>query len=308
MQPTKFFSDLATRMLGFIGKKFDELKEAYTKPQTVEVKVDVGSSTKDFRAAAESLKSLVAGMESWGSDAEKAAKGMACAEEYFVVMAKALKDTQKAMEKFATSTPSALSTDTKNALLSVVKAIQEMDRNIGRTLSNNSAGKAAETLLKSILEEVSKDRDAGLMKIMGEIAAGLQSLKRPDNSPKVFKLDEMQLRQLVFKGVSQAPSAITGGGAPTNGVLYSGRKVVATLNTAVALAAANTLCEEVFITALPENTDDVVIGGPSVVYTLATRTGHPLSPGGSITLKIRDLSKVYLNGKATEGVTFAYTA
>lgn len=125
--------------------------------------------------------------------------------------------------------------------------------------------------------------------------------------PNIFKLDDMQLRQL-----SQSKGgfgAVAGGmsGPTTNGVVYDGRKVVSVTNTAVRLSD-DQLCEEVFITALSTNTEVIVIGGPSVVFTEATRTGRAMNPGDSIVLKIHNLKNVWLNGTASDGVSFTYTA
>jgi len=93
-----------------------------------------------------------------------------------------------------------------------------------------------------------------------------------------------------------------GGGATS---LNEGRKVVSVENTAVVLGSG--ACKAVFVTALTSNTDVVVIGGSGVIYDSGTRTGKILYPGDSITINIDNLSKIYINGKANEGVTFSYT-
>ena len=91
--------------------------------------------------------------------------------------------------------------------------------------------------------------------------------------------------------------------------ISEGRKAVATDNTAVALVSASTKCKQLFISAEVDNAEAIVIGGSAVVYSpVASRTGKLLYPGDSITLDINDVSKIYINGKASDGVTFTYTS
>ena len=94
------------------------------------------------------------------------------------------------------------------------------------------------------------------------------------------------------------------------GTIYTtigdGRKIVTTGGTAVALAAS-TECYKVDITAETSNTNEVVIGGSTVVAAEATRRGVPLDPGATLTLHIDNLAKVYVDAVTdTEGVTFTY--
>lgn len=91
--------------------------------------------------------------------------------------------------------------------------------------------------------------------------------------------------------------------------INEGRKAIAADNTAVALVASSTKCKQLFITAEVDNTEPVVIGGSAVVYNpTGSRTGKLLYAGDSITIDINDVSKVYINGKANDGVTFTYTS
>lgn len=90
--------------------------------------------------------------------------------------------------------------------------------------------------------------------------------------------------------------------------ITAGRKVVAVDNTAVAIGSV-AKCHVIFITALPGNTDYIVVGGSGAVYSPAgSTTGKILYAGDSITIEIDDISKVYINGKANDGVTFSYTS
>jgi hypothetical protein len=87
----------------------------------------------------------------------------------------------------------------------------------------------------------------------------------------------------------------------------TGRKVVTTAGTAVALVSTNTPCRRVDITAETDNTNPVVVGDANVVAAIATRKGTPLAAGATLTIYVDDLSKVYLDAvTSTEGVTFTY--
>lgn len=93
------------------------------------------------------------------------------------------------------------------------------------------------------------------------------------------------------------------GGSST--AMSDGRKSVAVTGTAIALGSA--VSKVVFITAFVGNSGPVVIGGSTVVFTEATRTGKLLFPGDSMTVSIDNLSKLYVNGTSGDGVTFSYT-
>jgi uncharacterized protein YcfJ len=89
--------------------------------------------------------------------------------------------------------------------------------------------------------------------------------------------------------------------------INDGIQLVATAGTAEALASSATLCRRVIIHARKENTDDVVIGGSTVVALATTRRGVALAPGQSLTLNIDDLNKVYVDALVSgEGVSFVY--
>lgn len=92
------------------------------------------------------------------------------------------------------------------------------------------------------------------------------------------------------------------GGSATS--MTEGRKVVAVTNTAVVLGSG--ACKTIFINALTTNSNVVVVGGAGVIFTEATRTGKILYPGDGITVSINDLSKIYINGTAGDGVSFSY--
>jgi|CXWL01.1.fsa_nt_gi hypothetical protein len=86
-----------------------------------------------------------------------------------------------------------------------------------------------------------------------------------------------------------------------------GRKVVATAGTAERLVAVNTPCGKVTIIAETNNTGKVAIGDSTVIATVLTRKGMPLSPGASIDLEIEDLYQIWIDAEVSgDGVTFIY--
>ena len=86
-----------------------------------------------------------------------------------------------------------------------------------------------------------------------------------------------------------------------------GRKVVAVAGTRERLASANTRCAKVIIMAEVDNTGYIVVGDVTVVASLATRRGIPLSAGTSLTMYVEDLFQVYLDAEVSgDGVTFQY--
>lgn len=101
--------------------------------------------------------------------------------------------------------------------------------------------------------------------------------------------------------IISAINSITGVGATT---ISDGRQVVSVTNTPIAIGTG--ACKTIFITTLIGNATPVVVGGSTVVYTEATRTGKLMYPGDSITISIDNLSKIYINGEANNGVSFSY--
>lgn len=94
---------------------------------------------------------------------------------------------------------------------------------------------------------------------------------------------------------------------------FNGRKVVATLNTPIALNGSSQLARKVIVQALDTNTGAITVGGTSggvggaLVNTPATRNGIALpGPYDSIELEMTDLQDVLINGAAGDGVSFIY--
>ncbi|NUQ70404.1 MAG: hypothetical protein HUU17_06220 [Chthonomonadales bacterium] len=90
------------------------------------------------------------------------------------------------------------------------------------------------------------------------------------------------------------------------GSVIDGRQVVTTAGTRVQLSTTQTSVLEVTVTAETDNTGLIVVGGSTVVGTIATRKGTPLSAGDSYTLAVNDLTDVYLDSTVNgDGVTYS---
>lgn len=88
--------------------------------------------------------------------------------------------------------------------------------------------------------------------------------------------------------------------------IKDGRAVVTTPGSRVQISAVPYAIKEVTLTALAGNAGTVVIGGNTVVASLATRTGTPLNKDDSCTIEIDDLSDVYMDAtNANDGVSFS---
>lgn len=91
------------------------------------------------------------------------------------------------------------------------------------------------------------------------------------------------------------------------GVLRDGRQTVTTGGTAVQLSSTSTRCRSLVVTAETDNTGIIVVGGTTVVASLATRRGTPLAAGDSIGIDISNLNSVWLDTTVNgDGVTFSY--
>ncbi len=85
-----------------------------------------------------------------------------------------------------------------------------------------------------------------------------------------------------------------------------GRKAVAAAGTDEALAAS-TPAKYVIITANAKNTGTICVGGSGVDAAEDTRTGIPLSAGGSCGVPCDNLADIYIDATVSgEGVSFAY--
>jgi len=80
---------------------------------------------------------------------------------------------------------------------------------------------------------------------------------------------------------------------------FAGQKVVAVTNTAIAISTSQAV-SGVIIQALAANTNNIYVG-PS---TVTTANGFELQPGQATSVAIDNLSKIYINGTATDGICF----
>jgi hypothetical protein len=93
--------------------------------------------------------------------------------------------------------------------------------------------------------------------------------------------------------------------------IRTGRQVVTTAGTAVALATENTPVSKVIICPETDNTNPVTVGDSEVVGALATRRGIPLDTDATTHQLIEicdvDLKDVFIDSVTSgEGVTFTY--
>ena len=86
--------------------------------------------------------------------------------------------------------------------------------------------------------------------------------------------------------------------------VIDGRQTVTNSGTAVALGATTTITE-VTIMAETNNSGTITVGGSTVVDAEATRRGVSLESGETITLKVNDLAKIFIDASVnTDGVTY----
>jgi len=85
----------------------------------------------------------------------------------------------------------------------------------------------------------------------------------------------------------------------------SGRTTVTTNGTRVQLSSSSVGCGRIVVMAETDNTNPVTVGSSDVVGALATRKGIALDAGEALTVRVGDLSKVYIDSVTdTEGVTW----
>lgn len=85
-----------------------------------------------------------------------------------------------------------------------------------------------------------------------------------------------------------------------------GRKVVSSAGTAEALGAdISGGGKEIIITAETDNTGYIVVGDSTVIASLSTRIGTPLSAGQSFVTLMENLSELYIDSTVNgDGVTY----
>lgn len=124
----------------------------------------------------------------------------------------------------------------------------------------------------------------------------LTGVAETSGETRQLKVEETTDALLVNGVVTTTPaSTITGG-----------RKVVAVTGTAIKLVANSTTCVKVVVQALSTNSGDIAVGGSDVVLTAGSEAGIILPQQNSISIDIDDVSKIYINGAAGDGVSFIY--
>ena len=119
--------------------------------------------------------------------------------------------------------------------------------------------------------------------------------------------DQVTINPEQIAGLMMAITNSGGAGDAPNGGLYSGRKVVASAGTAEKLSATKERCENITITAESDNSGIIALGDINVVAAEGSEQGVILTPLGSHTVKVGDLSKIYIDATITgDGVSFAY--
>lgn len=128
---------------------------------------------------------------------------------------------------------------------------------------------------------------------------------------------EMPLKVIVVDEHGKPVRNQGGGGAnmmfhssanPIPSQLRDGNATIPTAGTSVPLFPSAQAAYDLIITAHESNTGTVVIGGPTVKAALSGRSGTPLFPTQSYSLKIADLSKVHVDSTASgDKVTFTYS-
>jgi len=166
---------------------------------------------------------------------------------------------------------------------------------------------------------VSDEGDKETARILGQINKKLDALKPFDlwdavgkKTPLPVILVDENSQYYKAEGGGEGGSIVmsSSGVGPrqlNNSVFGSDRITVTTAGTRVQLP--DQPCAEVTITGHENNTDVVVVGGVNVVAANATRKGQPLEPLQSITLRIDNLNKIYIDAKVNgEGATYTYLA
>lgn len=301
--------DLLNKALAYIGKRFDAL-ETLLKGSKSEIKVDIGDTSELLMATAKSLDRLVAQMMT----KEDTKKKVDEAHIQSVPLLRSIFDTISNQSEYLATLAGKKDLSLKDEFATVIAAIKDAASKIEDQEIEMPELDGMIECLESIEGMLQKIDLATTNKLLEQINVSIQGYEI--DWPKSFKLDETQYRELrtLLGGVGEAGGpgrAVVGGGSAPLGAssIKEGRKLVAVTDTAIALGTDN--AETVFITCLPTNSAEIVIGGSSVLYDNAgggaARTGKVLYAGDAITLNVRSLSKIFINGIAGDGVTFTYT-
>jgi hypothetical protein len=94
-----------------------------------------------------------------------------------------------------------------------------------------------------------------------------------------------------------------------NASVPSANLTLITPGTRVQLSSVSIPCAKVFLSAGRNNQGTITVGGSTVVANATGTSGSDLVAGGSMTIEIDDLSKIWFDGTAAnDTVSFSYLA
>lgn len=303
-----------TTALKYLGGKIDSLR---LNPQKVELDLTSKAIEKLQEIDVREMNTVIQSMREVAEGQVKSNKELV---ETLAAFEKATKDDSRMVDLLKTSqnlqrqTLSAIERMSKELkpekddkeyrmLKAVEKAVREIK--LEQKETDVSELKTVSRLLQGVQESQNRQSKA-VIESLKSLASAVSNLPSQIklSVPKEFKLDNEQLRSIRSAGsgaIAMAPLD-----AP-NGNLYSGRKIVTTAGTAVALADSVTRCENIVITAESDNTGIISVGDANVVAAEGSQQGVILTPLGSIRVKVADLSKIYIDSTVNgDGVTFGY--
>lgn len=145
---------------------------------------------------------------------------------------------------------------------------------------------------------------------IGYSFAADEVLERDDNRVPVMGAvtndANLEVRNVRVDPTSNALLVTTSTTAPSSVTYTDGRATVTAAGTAVAISGTSSTFIECDFQAEENNTGDMVIGGSTVVASLATRRGILLTPGTSFRMGLPgDLDAIYIDSEVNgDGVHY----
>lgn len=309
---------LLNQSLAYLGKKIDELKTAVL---SKDIKLDLGDSLKTIsketvRPLEQSINGLISEIQSQTRTLDK--KTNADVVESLKMLRQEFNRKEFKAEISTSAIDFSPIVKGLEALLGAVNSNKPVDNKDVVTALNEL--RAAVKANKVVVPKVDLSKEfKSLESVMGNVLLALEAggvrqrevyeetvdvfgKKVMEMKPKdTFKIDERQMQALM--------AAVTNSGAPEapSGGLYSGRQVVTTAGTAVPLSATKERCENITIIAESDNSGIISVGDASVVAAEGSQRGAILTPLGSLSVKVGDLSKIYIDATVSgDGVSIAY--
>lgn len=161
--------------------------------------------------------------------------------------------------------------------------------------------------------------DKAVAKLLTQVLKKLDSLKAYElwndigaKTPVPVILVDENAKYYKAGQAASGVAVVSGGGGsaarPLNNVIFgSGSISVSTPGEPVQLP--NIPCAEVTLTAFENNAKNVYVGGANVSAEIGSQNGAPLSPLGTISVKIDNLSKIFVDvQEGGDGLTYAYVS